>query len=38
MVAPPLVTTREQVDRIVQILAESIEEALKAQAAATRLR
>jgi adenosylmethionine-8-amino-7-oxononanoate aminotransferase len=30
MVAPPLVTTREQVDRIVQILAESIEEAVKA--------
>jgi adenosylmethionine-8-amino-7-oxononanoate aminotransferase len=29
MVAPPLVTTREQVDKIVQILAESIEEALK---------
>jgi putrescine---pyruvate transaminase len=30
MVAPPLVTTREQVDRVVQILAESIEEAVKA--------
>jgi adenosylmethionine-8-amino-7-oxononanoate aminotransferase len=29
MLAPPLITTREQVDRIVQILAESIEEAVK---------
>jgi adenosylmethionine-8-amino-7-oxononanoate aminotransferase len=29
MVAPPLVTTKDQIDRITAILAESIEQALK---------